>query len=406
MPQNCFRRMASLAGLILLTTLPVLGEPAGTPAAPPPAPAAPATSPQGVEILRGPIRVGDVVKITVVGDATVSGDYTVDSDGRVSLPIAGPLKVQGLQPVAAGDRVARFLIDRKVLRRPQVTLNIVARPQSVVYLSGALKSQGRTAIKDETRLSEVLEPAGTLGTSDLAKVVITRGNKEMAVNYRDFIEGKRQDASVNPLLRDGDRIFVYSVPTAPPVAGTYKVYGEVKTPQSFTLTEGATVGQALQQAGDMTTLANQEGIYIQRKDQRIPVPLKAIQAREPGADIALQNGDEVYVPRMEKPKFVSVLGAVRQPGQIPANTRLTLLEAVSMAGGPIDGAQRNKVKVTRVDASGKAVDMEYNIEKSAQVASVELQPNDVVDVPFPRKRQPLTLPGILGAVSSLFFFLR
>ena len=95
---------------------------------------------------------------------------------------------------------------------------------------------------------------------------------------------------------------------------------------------------------------------------------------------------EVVIEVLEyKKQTVVVLGQVKKPGtfQFPAgSTKLTLLQAISMAGGFADVANTKKIKIMRKSSEKKQV-MQANAEAiiSGQEQDVELEAGDVVHVP-------------------------
>lgn len=408
MPQR--RRRPALLALFAALTFSLLSparaqnNPPVTPPAQPPANPN-SGQPAGVEPIRPPIRIGDTVTVLVIGEPTLSGQVQVDPDGNVTLPLAGQIKLNGLNPPDAGRLVTKVLKDKRLLRDPQVTVIISGRPMAVVQIAGQITTQGTRSIKEGTRLSEVLEPAGITPTSNTENVTITRDQKEIVVNYLQYKTGEKNNEEVNPTLRDGDKIFVYAIKTGIS-AGSFRVSGEVVGPNTFALTPTSTVGQALQQAGGVTPFADQNGIVIQRGASRIPVPYKDIRENKPGADIPLQPEDIVSIPRLEKPMQYTVAGAVNGGGQKPLQpgVKITLLEAIASAGGTSDGARQNEVEIRRAMSDGKFATTKYNLEQGDQ-ASAEVQDGDYIFVPYPRRRPDTNIFSILGAVGSLIFLL-
>lgn len=95
---------------------------------------------------------------------------------------------------------------------------------------------------------------------------------------------------------------------------------------------------------------------------------------------------------------VSVLGEVRTPGLQPVEPGSSLLQVVTIAGGPTDRADLSKTQVVR-DGRAFRVDLESGLEGSA-AGRVVLYSNDIVVVP---KRTGLTrenLGFIIGGVSA------
>jgi len=81
---------------------------------------------------------------------------------------------------------------------------------------------------------------------------------------------------------------------------------------------------------------------------------------------------------------INVWGEVLRPGVIEVPDRTDLLSALSLAGGPVDGAKLSKIKIIRgFNGSGNSWDV--NLKKVVQEGQLEkvpvLQPGDTVVVP-------------------------
>jgi polysaccharide export outer membrane protein len=59
----------------------------------------------------------------------------------------------------------------------------------------------------------------------------------------------------------------------------------------------------------------------------------------------LQHGDKIYVPPDESKVYV--VGEVNSPGFFPYTDGLTLYEAIEMAGGFTDFANKKKIRIRR-----------------------------------------------------------
>lgn len=370
------------------------------PAPAPPAPAPPKPTGPIVDPIAFPIRTADTLRVVVANNEQLTGEFRVDADGTITMPRLGQIKVVGAMQNKAADSIRQAILKAELLRRPEVAVYISARTQAAVIVSGAVATQGRQAIKDDSRLSEIIEAAGIVeGKTDLSKVVITRGTREINIDYAKFRSGR--DSTQNPLLQDNDRIYV-AIDPGQAATGTARVSGEVRKGEQtqVVLNEGTTVGQILQQSGGLTDYADRNGIYVERDGQRVPVPYDEIFKGIPGKDIVLKGGDIVMVPRLDKPKQVFIEGAVNRPGAIPLLTKTTLLEAIGQAGGTQDGARENAVEIRRAGASGTFVTTNYDLRKGTD-ASVELADGDSIKVPFPRRRPGLDLPSVIGVASGL-----
>ena len=373
------------------------------------APAAPPangtpTAAAGTEALGGPIRKGDAVNIQVSGEPTLSGIQRVSADGTITLPLAGSVVVAGRMPGDSAQSIADLLLKKNLLRHPQVVITLMGRPERVISIAGAVEKQGRLLLSDNTHLDEVLEPAGITAASDLSRIIITRGEKKLTVDYFAYRSGNdTADGANNPLLQEGDKIYVRA---RIQVAGTIKVNGEVRSPLTTTYTAGMTTVQAIQQAGGVTDQADREKVVVLRDGREIPVPLKLIQEGQTEKDITLQDKDEIFVRRLEKPKLFTVNGGVVRGNSYPLVGRVTLSDAIATAGGLLDRADRKKITLERKDESGAVTIQTYDLTKMADASTV-IRPEDVIAAPYPPERQPKRDPlGLLSAFSSLFFLFR
>jgi polysaccharide export outer membrane protein len=354
----------------------------------------------------GQIRIDDVVSVQVAGELSLSGPQRVTSDGTVTLPLAGVVKVAGMMPDDAARSIAAILKKKELLRHPEVVLTIVARPEKTIFVAGAVEKQGRSILSDNAHLDEYLEPAGILPTSDLSKVVITRGDQKIVVDYQAYRTGNdTPDGANNPLLQNGDKIYVRA---RVQVAGTIKVNGEVKSPLTTGLTTGLTVVQAVQQAGGVTDTADRDQILVLREGKEIIVPLKQIQEGQTSKDIVLQDKDEVFVRRLEKPKMFVVNGGVAHSSAFPLVGKVTLSDAIALAGGALQRVDLKKVTLQRKNEAGEIAMTTYDLTKPAQ-ASLLIQNEDVIGVPHPSQPKQ----GVMGALQSvgsltslLFLFMR
>ena len=358
------------------------------------------------DAIAGPIRKADTVRVLVAGADNLGGDFKVEADGTVFLPSLGQIDVAGKSPREAAQVVAQQIEAKKLLKKADVAVYITQRKAREVIINGAVGVQGRQPIKEATVLSEALEASGPLTGADLTRVVITRNGQEMTVNYKKYQSGQANGTEFNPLLEDGDRIYVYS---GTPGEGIVRVLGEVKEAAKTTvpITQGTTVGQVLQSAGGVTDYADRSNIFVQRGTEKIPVPYDEILRNPAGKDIALRDKDEINVPRLERIKQITVGGAVVKPDSFPLRTRVTLLDAVAQAGGTQDGAQQNKVEVRRRTEKGAIKTTVFDMRKDDEAAT-ELRDGDYVFVPY-GKRQNNNVgaaAGILGGLGALFGIFR
>jgi polysaccharide export outer membrane protein len=96
--------------------------------------------------------------------------------------------------------------------------------------------------------------------------------------------------------------------------------------------------------------------------------------RDPQVSVALLERQD--------PEQVTVLGEVKEAGSYPHDGKLTLMQAISMAGGLTPEAQQRKVKLIRETAEGrKTVEIDVQAIVESRAADLPIEPGDIIMVP-------------------------
>ncbi len=159
------------------------------------------------------LDVGDSFDVKVYGESDLSGTYRVGGDGTITMPLAGVVKVLGLNQQDAAKRIAERLADG-ILRNPQVIVTIKELASKKIYVIGQVAKPG---ILSYTPLLSVLEAITTAGgfTPMAAKndTTITRaeGGKKTTVKVpvEEIGEGKAKNFFLKPgdIINVPERIF-------------------------------------------------------------------------------------------------------------------------------------------------------------------------------------------------------
>jgi polysaccharide export outer membrane protein len=163
------------------------------------------------------------------------------------------------------------------------------------------------------------------------------------------------------------------------------VMGEVRQPGPVALTGGMTLIEALARAGSTTATASGEvaivrpsqggtrGPTLPDQDAGTEVFRASIRELEAGAlsqNLELRDGDTIFVPRAET---VYIFGQVRTPGAYGVQSNMTVLQALSLAGGLTEHGAMNRIKVIRIE---KGVERELKVKLTDHV-----RPGDTIMVP-------------------------
>lgn len=138
------------------------------------------------------------------------------------------------------------------------------------------------------------------------------------------------------------------------------VLGEFNKPGLVELRGNSTLLEVISGAGGITPNAG-EMLYIQRKifrggsgkneDVTVTVELKKLlEEGNVGANVPVQDGDSIYVPRAT---FVYVSGEVKNPGAYKITKGLSVLKAITLAGGFTPKAWQGRTKIIRKDEKGE-----------------------------------------------------
>lgn len=209
------------------------------------------------DYLLGP---GDVLRISVFQSPELSLDARVSESGNISYPLLGTLAVGGMSPSQAEAHIAKGLREGGFVREPQVSVLLMQVKGNQVSVLGSVNRPGRYPIEVAgMRLTDALAQAGgiAVGGTDIVTLTGTRDGKPYAVDIDlpRLLSGKRGD---DPVLRDGDVLFVDRVPTV-------YVYGDVQRPGQMRLERDMNVMQALAAGGGLTQRGTEKGMRLHRR---------------------------------------------------------------------------------------------------------------------------------------------
>ena len=160
--------------------------------------------------------------------------------------------------------------------------------------------------------------------------------------------------------------------------------GEIKTGM-YTLKRKTTLVEFLGQIGGTTGNADTYHIKLIKKDGRILIYNLNDLVNDPdkSSQILVAGGDTVYVPPLEFNK-VYVLGEVKNPMIVLVKGKLTVLDAITEAGGETRDAVLKSVIVIRGELGsqkGIRVNLKELLKKGDISQNIELMPGDIVYVP-------------------------
>lgn len=246
---------------------------------------------------------GDVLQIHLFNQPEYSPQARIGLDGTIMLPLIGVITLKDITVPQAEQLIADDLEKAGMYRSPQVTIQVVEGPGSVVTVIG--ETHGVIPVAGSRRLLDVLSAAGGLPVSASHVVTINRPGVAEPIVVDLGSDPLRSELANVPVF-PGDTIVVARI-------GVVYMIGEFKTPGVISLTPYSplTLMQATALSGGIMYDAKNSDLRIIRTigDRRTVVKLDAkavLFGKAP--DPILQPNDIVFMPTS------SVKAAISQGG--------------------------------------------------------------------------------------------
>jgi polysaccharide export outer membrane protein len=218
----------------------------------------------------------------------------VTDDGNVPLAYVGSIHVAGQTPGTAANMIQEALMEKKVMRKPQVTVRMMELATQDVSILGQVHTPGTYSITTPQTILKVLSLAGGLTDSADRNVTVKRNKSGEQLRY--YVSNNSEQAlSDVVMVYPGDTILVARAPMV-------YVMGDVGRPGGYVIAtndQRLSVMQAIAMAGSASKTAVQSRVRLIRTTEHgeveLPVHLDAIQkGKQP--DMMLQPDDILYVP--------------------------------------------------------------------------------------------------------------
>ena len=264
-------------------------------------------------------RIGpeDLLEISVYEDEKLNKTVRVSSEGDISLPLLGVVKVEGLTAVQL-EREIRDLLTEKLYQNPHVSVFVKEYRGQRISVIGAVEKPGvydvigqKTVLEGLALAGGLKEDAGQLlflirpSSRDEKNLEKARTSEErtpetLVIDLEQLLV--KGNLSLNLPLKHGDVINI-------PVSGKVFVGGEVSRPGGFYLKgKRLTVSQAIAMAEGLKPKANASGTMIFRygegdEEEVLSVDVNAVHKGE-SKDVYLRENDIVIVPQSGAKAFL------------------------------------------------------------------------------------------------------
>jgi polysaccharide export outer membrane protein len=271
------------------------------------------------------IGAQDVLSIAVFDQTDLGGKYAVELDGSFTFPLVGRVK-------AGGMTIREFETDLKVrladgfFKNPQITVAVEQYRSQRVFVTGEVLKPGPYALKVDRSLLALVSDLGGFTANAGHEIVVIRPPVGGGLPVLP-LGGAAPEAPAPP----ADAADPAAPSAPPPAAGmTFDVPGA----------------------------------------EVFRVSVIELQSGNPERNILLQAGDTVYVPRAAQ---VYISGSVARPGPIRFQEGMTLLQALTVAGGVTERGSQGRAKVLRT-VEGKKQEVKIKLTDL-------VQPEDTIIVP-------------------------
>lgn len=238
---------------------------------------------------------GDEMVVDVWDRPELSGKHLIGPDGKITVPLAGSVRIAGYSRDDAArliaETLAHYYFDLAV------TVRVEQYVANRVVVLGRVSNPGVVRFETMPTLLEALARAGGLPILDkqqlLTRCAVIRGRDRIAwVDLKALLTGV--DPSLNLRLRSQDMIYVPDSDDTP-----VYVLGEVKKPGAYRLTPEMSLLDALSQAGGPTEDAVPGALRLIRpgKGENRELRLDGFLKPDLQYNVVLEEGDVLYIPR-------------------------------------------------------------------------------------------------------------
>lgn len=287
------------------------------------------------------VGAGDVLSVGIWGSVPANLPIQVSMEGTAIIPTVGEVHVAGLTLTKAKSLIVAEVRNKYVVG--EITATLVAPRTFFVTVTGYVATPGLHKVYGGSRVATVLQMAqfGT-DTMTLRKaayyesrfsrrhIEIHRGNLVIPVDLVKY--AATGDVRHNPLLSDGDRVFVPRIDRGAFVS----IWGAVTLEGSYEFVDGDSLSHLLRFAGGPLETADLEHLQISRlaEDGSLKETItanagKLLLGKAP--DVKLETGDRIFLPTrtvLRRDYKIFVDGEVKYKGMIPIAREGTKLSEI------------------------------------------------------------------------------
>jgi polysaccharide export outer membrane protein len=251
-------------------------------------------APEGLEHLK--LAPGYLLQMDIYNVAEMSTELRVDDQGEVTIPLVGRVHIADETLEQAQTTIAKALVDKQILKDPQVTLNIIQFAAKYISVLGEVHAPGHIQLLAPAPLGDILAMVDGETIAAGNDIEIQHRQEDGKVTTRNVRYAQGEDPSVlqSVFVDPGDTVMVHR-------AGIIYVLGAVFKPGGYLMVNRGSLSviQAVSMAGGTTLQASTKWAIVVRRQGngfvQFRVPLGKMETGK-ATPVQLQLNDALYVP--------------------------------------------------------------------------------------------------------------
>ena len=256
------------------------------------------------------ISYGDLVHVSMKEDPDVTYTGEVSTNGFITLPYLGAIKISGLNEQHAENSLKQAL-EKDLYQKATVNVVVVKKAIGYIYIYGAVSTPGKVQVPLEGEISiaqAISEVGGFSKWADPKKAYIihknppTKESKTQAIDFETVYNNLASKANLK--LRNNDIIVIPSLADGAVTPGSIEVIveGKVEDPGTvlFEPGERPTLVRAIIKAGNFNKFADKSDVRLVRREngktsiRKVDVK-EMLERGQIHKDIKLQSGDLIII---------------------------------------------------------------------------------------------------------------
>ena len=316
---------------------------------------------QQVQLIRANARLKTAPTTDKGIDTPLKTAPTADKKGTDARLETAPTTDKGIDtPLKTAPTADKKGTDARLETAPTTDKGIDTPLKTAPTANKGTDTRLKTAPTEETETEMQQETAPTEGKVETYDISINQPYRDVRVNVRDLV-------FVMPL-------------------SVVDVQGQVQVPGKLFIRGKISIAEALARAGGLTAEADIRTLVKVNRDGTLAELSVTEQFWKPttngkttmqnGQPLLLSDGDVLFVPNAFKIEPIYVIGYVRNPGAQRVREPRTLAQAIALAGGFEETADRKNVTIHRLDGTS----LKHPFTASSGTEAILLYPGDILEI--------------------------